>query len=234
VRPTGGTPPSPGQGWARPAIWSIHRRKVVKWGPLKTFRRRSGLPEAKKWFAGDRQTKKWFAGVGSARPSRPSAAPPPRRAAAPRPPPPPRRRHARHQPHCRLLRRRHPRSRRHLRLRHLQPPPPPSPGSSTGGSRAHPALLAPCSLQRRPCALAAALIATGRVTRDAQQPLAAPAPARPHASSLFPCRSPDMSLLLFSGCGCGFNDRKGGGGSKAAKSRVAFCRIFRLRCSPRS
>jgi hypothetical protein len=162
------------------------------------------------------------------RPSRPSAAPPPRRAAAPRPPPPPRRRHARHQPRCRLLRRRRPRFRRHLRLRHLQLPPPPSPSSSASGSRAHPALLAPCTVQRRPCALAAALILTGRVARDAQQPPAAPAPAGPHACSLFPCYSPDMSLLLFSGCGCGFNDRKGGWRPKSRKIKSGLLPHFQV------
>jgi hypothetical protein len=68
----------------------------------------------------------------------------------------------------------------------LQLPPPNSPGSLADGSRAHPALLGPCALQRRLCELAAALIPTGRVARDAQQPPAAPAPTGPHMCLFFP------------------------------------------------
>jgi hypothetical protein len=223
--------------WVR----TVHRRKVARKPSTRKIKRsltwwgskKKNIKRSLTWWGSS--DGRWHgASSFAARPSRPSAAPPPRRAAAPRPPPPHRRRHARHQTHCRLLRRRRPRSGRHLLLRHLQLPPPPSPGSSAGGSRAHPALLAPCTLQRRPCELAIALIPTGRVARDAQQPPAAPAPAGPHAPFLSRAAHPIRLRCSWQVVAVGSTIRRGSGGRKAAKTRVAFCRSFRLRSLPRS
>ena len=59
------------------------------------------------------------------------------------------------------------RSARHLYLHHLQLPPLTSPGSSASSSRAHPALLGPCTLQRRPCTLSIILIPASCVAGEA-------------------------------------------------------------------
>jgi hypothetical protein len=158
-----------------------------------------------------------------------AATPPPCRAAAPRPPPPHRRRRARFQPNCRLLRRRRPRSARHLHLHHLQLPPPPSPGSSACSRGAHPALLGPCALQRRLCTLSVGLLPASCVAGDV---VAAPFASSRTTTACLPALPicARLSCSPMAGCGCGFElgCRKPGSRLKSRKIESGLLPRFQV------
>ena len=143
--------------------------------------------------------------------------------------------HQGHGHHLRRLHRRH-RRRRHCHRHQLPLPPPPSPASSSpGGKQAKPALLRPCALHPRPCELPASLLPASGVAGDAVATLCAssrgtgarlPHPAYAHASAALAWQAVAVQMGLAAG--------SRSGGRQVAKSRVAFCRSFRLRGSPRS
>ena len=128
------------------------------------------------------------------------------------------------------------RRRRHCHRHQLPLPPPPSPASSSpGGKQAKPALLRPCALHPRPCELPASLLPASGVAGDAVATLCAssrgtgarlPHPAYAHASAALAWQAVAVQMGLAAG--------SRSGGRQVAKSRVAFCRSFRLRGSPRS
>ena len=111
----------------------------------------------------------------------------------------------------------------------------PRPGFSPGGRPAHSSLLRPCALHPRPCELPASLLPASGVAGDAVATLCAssrgtgarlPHPAYAHASAALAWQAVAVQMGLAAG--------SRSGGRQVAKSRVAFCRSFRLRGSPRS
>jgi hypothetical protein len=132
-------------------------------------------------------------------------------------------------PDRRLLRRRHPRSARHLHLHHLQLPPPPSPGSSACSRGAHPALLGPCALQRRLCTLSVGLLPASCVAGDV---VAAPFASSRTTTACLPALPicARLSCSPMAGCGCGFElgCRKPGSRLKSRKIESGLLPRFQV------